>query len=124
MRDVLLLWDGILEEYGELVDIPLSSGLSSACRTAQGLSKEYGGSVQVADHPCISVSLKSSALDAKALADTGCTAVEIKEELERTAICRPLHIAFRLWALHHEFPQLLFKLLAIVAVNHDLNRLA
>ena len=85
LGDVLLLWDGILEEYDELVYIPMSSGLSSACRTAQGLSKEYGGRVQVADNHRISVSLKSSALDAKALADAGCTAVEIKEELERTA---------------------------------------
>ena len=43
---------------------------------------------------------------------------------EQTANCRPPHTAFRLWVLRHELPQLLFELLAIVAVHHDLNGLA
>lgn len=79
------LWNSILEEYDSLVYIPMSSGLSSSCQVAQGLAKEYDGKIQVTDNHRISLALESSVLDAKALADAGCTAAEIKAELERTA---------------------------------------
>lgn len=82
---LLTLWDEVLEQYDELVYIPMSSGLSSACAAAQGAAREYKGRVQVTDNHRISVALESSILDAKALAESGCTAREIKEELERSA---------------------------------------
>lgn len=82
---LLELWEGVLERYDELIYIPMSSGLSSACAVAQGLAREYGGRVQVVDNHRISLALESSVLDAKTLADAGCTAREIKEELERSA---------------------------------------
>ena len=82
---LLELWDRLLAEYDSLIYIPMSSGLSSSCQVAQGLSKEYGGKVQVVDNHRISLALESSVLDAKILADAGCTALEIKAELERTA---------------------------------------
>ncbi len=37
------LWDGLLQEYEEIVHIPMSSGLSSSCETAAMLAQEYGG---------------------------------------------------------------------------------
>lgn len=89
---ILPLWDRILEEYDELVYIPMSSGLSSSCETAQGLAREYGGRVQVADNHRISLSQKSAVLDAKALADAGCGAAEIRRELERTAYDSMIYI--------------------------------
>ena len=81
--DVMDLWDRILEEYDEIVHIPMSSGLSSTCETAIALSGEYDGRVQVVDNQRISVTQWESVLDAMKLRDAGKTAVEIKEILER-----------------------------------------
>ena len=36
--DVMELWDKVLEEYDEIVYIPMSSGLSSSCETAMMLA--------------------------------------------------------------------------------------
>ena len=41
ISDVTTLWDQVLSEYDELVYIPMSSGLSSACATAIMLAKDY-----------------------------------------------------------------------------------
>lgn len=70
-------WDKILEDYDELVYIPMSSGLSSSCATAQMLSEDYDGKVVVVDNQRISVTQKLSAIEAKALADQGKSAKEI-----------------------------------------------
>lgn len=79
---LLKLWDNLLEEYEELVYIPMSSGLSGSCQTAAALAQDYEGRVQVVDNQRISVSLRSSVLDALALAGQGRSAAEIKERLE------------------------------------------
>ncbi len=81
--DVLDLWDKILEEYEEIVHIPMSSGLSSTCETAMSLAKEYDGRVQVVDNKRISVTMAESVTDAVKLRNAGKTAPEIKEILER-----------------------------------------
>lgn len=83
--DVLALWDRILAEYDELVYIPMSSGLSASCQTAIGLSEDYGGKVQVINNHRISVTQRNSVMDAVILAQAGCSAPEIKGELERMA---------------------------------------
>ncbi|MBQ3512658.1 MAG: DegV family protein [Lachnospiraceae bacterium] len=80
---VLNLWDKLLEEYDEIVHIPMSSGLSGSCGTAMGLALDYDGKVQVVNNQRISVTLRQSVLDAMELAKQGKTAVEIKEILER-----------------------------------------
>ena len=41
--DLMDMWEEILQEYDELVYIPMSSGLSAACENAMMLSKEYDG---------------------------------------------------------------------------------
>ena len=79
--EVCRLWDNLLEEYDEVVHIPMSSGLSAACDTATALSREYGGKVQVVNNQRISVTQRQSVLDALALRDVGKTAAEIKEVL-------------------------------------------
>ena len=43
--DVTDLWDRLLEEYDEVVYIPMSSGLSNSCETAVMLSQDYEGKV-------------------------------------------------------------------------------
>lgn len=76
------LWDTVLKDYDELVFIPMTSGLSGTCATAQMLSTEYRGRVEVADNCAISATLKMAVLDAKRLADHGKTAREIRQILE------------------------------------------
>ena len=80
--DVLALWDKVLEEYEELVYIPMSSGLSASCQSAYMLSKDYEGRVQVVDNRRISVTQKSAVYDALALAEKGKSASEIRNILE------------------------------------------
>lgn len=79
---VMKLWNGLLEEYDEIVHIPMSSGLSGSCQSAVMLSQDYKGKVQVVNNQRISVTQRQSALDARKLAENGKNAVEIKEFLE------------------------------------------
>ena len=76
------LWDKVLEEYDEIVHIPMSSGLSGACQTAVMLSDDYDGKVQVVNNQRISVTQEQSVRDALELAKAGKSAEEIKEILE------------------------------------------
>ena len=85
--DVMELWEELLEEYEEIVHIPMSSGLSSSCETAIMLSREFDGKVHVIDNQRISVTQRQSVMDAIEMADKGMNASEIaavllKEKLE------------------------------------------
>lgn len=90
--DVLALWDKLLKDYDEIVHIPMSSGLSSTCETALLLAKDYDGRVQVVDNQRISITLRRSVLDAKALVEGGRTAVEVKEILEACKLESSIYI--------------------------------
>ena len=79
--EVCGLWDNLLQEYDEIVHIPMSSGLSNSCETAMGLALDYEGKVQVVDNQRISVTQRQAVLDAITLRDAGKTASEIKEVL-------------------------------------------
>ena len=81
-ESVTELWDKILEDYDELVHIPMSSGLSGSCQSALMLAEEYDGRVQVVNNQRISVTQRQSVLDALALAKEGKSAQEIREFLE------------------------------------------
>lgn len=80
--DLIETWENLLKEYDEIVHIPISSSLSTACETATMLAQDYDGRVQVVNNQRVSVMQKSSALDALHLAESGKTAKEIKEILE------------------------------------------
>ena len=43
--DVMDMWDKALEEYDEVVHIPMSAGLSSSCETAIMLSQDYAAKI-------------------------------------------------------------------------------
>lgn len=86
------LWDGLLQEYEEIVHIPMSSGLSSSCETAAMLAQEYAGKVQVVNNQRISVTQKQSVLDAMAMAEHGKSAQEIKDYLEETRYDSSIYI--------------------------------
>ncbi len=83
--DFIELWDGLLKEYDEIVHIPMSSGLSGTCNTAQVLAQDYEGKVFVVDNQRISVTQRQSAIDAKALADAGKSGQEIYDKLMENA---------------------------------------
>lgn len=92
--DVTDLWDKLLQEGDcELVHIPMSSGLSESCHTAEALAKEYGGKVLVVNNQRISISQKQSVYDAIELVKRGKSAAEIKEYLENTKYDSSIYIA-------------------------------
>ena len=78
------MWDDILEEYDEVVHIPMTSGLSGSCENARGLARSYKGRVIVVDNHRISVPQRESVLEAKKMADMGKNGQEIAEYLEES----------------------------------------
>ena len=90
--DVMDLWDKVLDEYDELVCIPMSSGLSSTCDTARSLSMDYDGKVEVVDNQRISVTQTQSVFDAMKLRDEGKSAAEIREILEAEKLQASIYI--------------------------------
>lgn len=90
--EVMSLWESLLEEYDEIVHIPMSSGLSSTCETAVTLSANYNGRVQVVDDQRISVTQEQAVLDAMLLREEGKSASEIKEILEREKLESSIYI--------------------------------
>lgn len=86
------LWEEILEDYDEIVHIPMSSGLSGSCETAMIQAGEYDGRVQVVDNQRVSVTQRQSVLDAKKLAEMGKSAVAIKKILEETKLESSIYI--------------------------------
>lgn len=90
--EVMEFWDKLLKEYDEIVHIPMSSGLSSTCETAIMLSKDYDGKVEVVNNQRISVTQKTSVLDAVRLAKAGESALEIKESLEAEKLEASIYI--------------------------------
>lgn len=91
-ESVLSLWDKLLQEYDEIVHIPMSSGLSSSCESATMLAQEYDGKVQVVNNQRISVTQRQSVLDAIELAKRGKSAAKIKELLEEDKFNSSIYI--------------------------------
>ncbi len=90
--DVVDLWDKLLEEYDEIVHIPMSSGLSSSCETALGLAQNYDGKVHVIDNQRISISQRQSVLEALEMAKKGMSAQEIEDVLMREKLEASIYI--------------------------------
>lgn len=90
--DVTRLWDRLLEEYDEVVYIPMSSGLSGSCQTALMLSQDYEGRVFVVNNHRISVTQRQSAIDARDLAARGFGGREIREILEKSGADSTIYI--------------------------------
>lgn len=79
--DVMELWDQVLAEHDELLYIPMSSGLSGSCATAQAMAQDYGGKVLVADIGRVTVTQKAAVLEARKRALAGESAAQILKEL-------------------------------------------
>lgn len=86
------LWDELLEEYDEVIYIPMSSGLSSSCETAMMLARDYEGKVHVIDNQRISITQRQSVLDAIKMAEDGKSAQEIEEILMREKLEASIYI--------------------------------
>ena len=82
--DLLDKWDELLEDYDEVVYIPMSSSLSGSCQTAQMLARddEYEDKVFVVDNQRISVTMKESVMDCLYLIDKGFSGAKIRDILE------------------------------------------
>lgn len=82
---VTQLWDKALDDYEQILYIPISSGLSGSCSTATALAQEepYQNRVFVVDNGRVSTPLHRSVLDALELIEEGFSAAEIKTMLER-----------------------------------------
>ena len=91
-ESVTEMFDSLLKEYDEVVHIPMSSGLSGSCQTANMLAQDYEGKVQVVNNQRISVTQRQSVMDAIALAKAGKTAAEIKEILEKDKLNSSIYI--------------------------------
>ena len=90
--EVCGLWKNLLEEYDEVVHIPMSSGLSASCDTATMLARDFEGRVQVVNNQRISVTQRQSVLDAITLRNAGKSAAEIKAKLEEEKLESSIYI--------------------------------
>lgn len=90
--DILDMFNKLLEDYEELVYIPMSSGLSGTCQTATMLAADYDGKVHVVDNQRISVTMRQSVKDAMIMAAEGKGGAEIKAYLEADALNAPIFI--------------------------------
>jgi len=90
--DVTDLWDQLLEDYDQVVYIPMSSGLSASCETAMMLAGEYRGKVFVVDNQRISVTQRQSVLDALELARDGLDGQAIHDVLMRERLEASIYI--------------------------------
>ena len=85
-------WDEILEEYEELIYIPMSSGLSGSGSTATMLAQDYDGRVKVVDNQRISVTQRRSVEDACRMVKEGRSSSEICEKLMQTKLEASIYI--------------------------------
>ena len=91
---IMQTWRENLEEYDEIVHIPMSSGISSSCETAMMLAQEeeFEGKVFVVDNQRISVTQRRSVQQAKELAERGYSAKEIHDILFRDKFQSSIYI--------------------------------
>jgi DegV family protein with EDD domain len=90
---LMTLWDKVLEDYDQIIYIPMSSGLSGSCQSAMMIAnEEYEGKVFVVDNQRISVTQRQSALEAKEMADAGKSAEEIVKYLMDTKFESSIYI--------------------------------
>ncbi len=90
---LMTLWDKVLKDYEQIIYIPMSSGLSGSCQSAYMIAQEeYEGKVFVVDNQRISVTQRQSAIDAKAMADAGLSAEDIKKKLLETKMESSIYI--------------------------------
>ena len=91
--DVMDRWEKLLETNDQVLYIPMSSGLSSSCSTAESLAQDFNGRVFVIDAKRISVPLRETVHDAMKLIECGLEGAEIKRILEEDSLNSTVYIA-------------------------------
>lgn len=86
------LFEKTLQDYEEIIYIPMSSGLSGTCANAKVIAEQFHGRIHVIDNHRISVTQKESVLEAVYLYQQGKTAAEIEEYLLKTAYVSSIYI--------------------------------
>nr|MBQ8252313.1 DegV family protein [Lachnospiraceae bacterium] len=91
---IILMYRKLLKDYDEVVHIPMSSGLSGSYQTACMLAKEdeFNGKVFVVNNQRISVTQKSSVVDASLLAEKDYDGLQIKQILEEDKFNTTIYI--------------------------------
>ena len=92
INNIVEIWKDLLNNYDEIVHIPMSSALSASCETATNFAKEFNGRVVVVDNKRISVTMKQSVYDALKLANQGKSASEIKDYLLKSSMNASIYI--------------------------------
>ena len=92
INEIVELWQNLLKDFDEVVHIPMSSGLSQSCETAQNFAENFDGKVQVVDNRRISITMRASVVDAVKMEKNGNSASEIKKYLEETALHSSIYI--------------------------------
>ena len=92
--EVTAFFNKILEDYDQIVHIPMSSGLSGSCQTALMLANEgeYKDKVFVVDSQRVSVTQKCDVLDAIELVKQGKDAKEIHDILMNNKMNASIYI--------------------------------
>ncbi len=88
-------WDKLLQEYDQVIYIPISSGLAAAYDTAYQLTQtdeKYKGKIFAVDNHRVSVTQKQSILDALKMAKEGKSAEEIVQWLTETGMKSSIYI--------------------------------
>lgn len=93
-EEVMKIWNRALEQFEEIVYIPLSSALSGSCQTAQMLAQEepYAGRVFVVDNGRVSATQHRSVLDALEMIEEGYHAEQIRQMLEEARAKNTIYI--------------------------------
>lgn len=81
--EVMDFWDKLLEDYDEIIHIPMSSGLSGTYANAKVFAEDYDGRITVVDTQRVSVPQRASIEDAIHLVNKGYSPKEICDILER-----------------------------------------
>lgn len=90
---VTSIWDELLEQNDQIVYIPMSSGLSESCHSAQMAAKAgYEGKVFVVDNQRISVTQRQSVLDAIELVNRGYDAKAVHDKLMEVKMQSDIYI--------------------------------
>jgi len=77
-------WNKLLEEYENIIYIPITSGLSGSCQNAIEYAKQYNGRVFVVDNLRISVALKTCIYEALKMIEQGIATRDIVQYLNET----------------------------------------
>ncbi len=91
-ESVLGLWKELLQDYDEVVHIPMSSGLSGSCQTAIALAQDFDGRVKVVNNQRISITQRRAVCDALKLREQGKDGDEIKRVLEEMKLEATIYI--------------------------------